>query len=335
MSSAPASGAGTLPEPLARALAWVGDRLPAFLPPPDPAARRDRLKPLSELALAHHWLAGRLGPGVRELGGWRDFLVEACAGGLAARAAAAEPGDALYLMQPYLWLRAAGHVVDDCEQVLRERARTGVRPGSPGVLHALEAAGLLRTGPDWAGLCRRAVLGRDWTDQDLTRDAYRVTHAVFYATDLGGTPPALSAPERDRLAALLHRLHGHALRAGRWDLLVETLIALRGVGAGDPAAEEAWAARRESLAVHCDGGTPLDETAALLLAGSRPDDATLFRSCYHATLADLLLQSLSVSVPGTPGPGRTPEPHETQGDPSPCPKPAHRQRPPLTRTSSS
>nr|WP_128092506.1 hypothetical protein [Streptomyces afghaniensis] len=118
-------------------------------------------------------------------------------------------------MQPYLWLRAAGHVVDDCEQVLRERARAGVRPGSPGVLHALEAAGLLRTGPDWAGLCRRAVLGRDWTDQDLTRDAYRVTHAVFYATDLGGAPLVLSAVERDRLAALLHRLHGHALRAGR------------------------------------------------------------------------------------------------------------------------
>ncbi|MFI6373740.1 DUF6895 family protein [Streptomyces sp. NPDC050546] len=330
MSSRPAEPAGVpLPRALTRALTWVGDRLPAFLPPPDPAAPRDRLKPLSELALAHHWLAGRLGAETRELRVWRDFLVEACGAGLAARAAAAREADALYLLQPYLWLRAAGHVVDECEQVLRDRARAGVRPGSPGVLHALEAAGLLRAGQDWAGLCRTAVLGRDRSDQELIRDAYRVTHAVFYATDMGGTPPALSAAERDRLAALLHRLRGHAERAGRWDLLVETLIALRGLGAAYPAAEEAWAARRETLAVHCHGGTPLDETAAGRLARTRPrpDDAALFRSCYHATLADLLLQSLS--VPGTR------QTTETQGDPSPCPKPPHRQRPPLTRTSSS
>ncbi|MFJ8716687.1 DUF6895 family protein [Streptomyces violaceus] len=331
MTYGPATRPATLPEPLTRALTWVGDRLPAFLPPPDPAAPRDRLKPLSELALAHHWLAARLGPGVRELDGWRDFLVEACSGGLTARAATAGPADALYLMQPYLWLRAAGQVVDACEDVLRVRARAGVRPGSPGVLHALEAAGLLRTGQDWAGLCRTAVLGRDRTEEDLTRDAYRVTHAVFYATDMGATAPALSTTERDRIAALLHRLRGLAERAGRWDLLIETHIALRGVGAGSPAAEEEWAARRETLAVHCHGGTPLDEAAAGRLARDRPgpDDPALFRSCYHATLADLLLQSLS-------GPGT----QETQGDLSPCPKPPSRQppsrqRPPLTRTSSS
>ncbi|MDF3145384.1 MULTISPECIES: hypothetical protein [unclassified Streptomyces] len=310
------------PGPTSRALAWVGDRLPSFLPPSDPTASRDRLKPLSELALVHFHLAGRLGP-TGELDDWREFLVAACTDGLAARAATAAPADGLYLMQPCLWLRAAGHRDDDCERVLRDQARAGLRPGSPGVLHALQAAGLLRTPPDWPGLCRTRVLRREWTDEDLVRDAYRVTHAVFYATDMGRTTLALSPAEQDRFVSLLERLRAYARDAGRWDLLIETLIALRGIGAAAPAAEDAWAVRREELAVHCDGGTPLDEAAVRLLtrSRSRPDEAALFRSCYHATLADLLLQSLSVPAP--------------EGDPAPCPKPSHPKAPSLTRTSSS
>ncbi|WSD68345.1 hypothetical protein OG978_13580 [Streptomyces sp. NBC_01591] len=112
-----------------------------------------------------------------------------------------------------------------------------------------------------------------------------------------GARPAdltITATEQERLVNLVERLRSYAFGAGRWDLLIETLIALRGLNSANRAAEAAWMVRRGLLGPPCHGGVPLDDAAArqITLLAPTPRDPVLFRSCYHATLAQLLLQAL-------------------------------------------
>lgn len=273
---------------------WVSTQLPQFAP--SHRGPRDQLKPISELALVYaHLTLNSIHPGLSEhIIKWHTFLSSQCrAPGLLERVRV-NPDDGLYVLQPYLWLRSTGYRDPLCEAMLRDLAGSARRPTSPGVLDALHQAGLVRREPRWTQLCRKFVLGRWFTDADLDREAYRITHAVFYASRFGYNRIALPPPELRALNALLTRLLRLAQHSRRWDLLIEVLIAKRGVGAADLEVEAEWNHRRAEFAARFNGGVPLSGMAVNDLVGDLAPPAA-FAHCYHATLADLLLQSARAS----------------------------------------
>ncbi|GAA4045844.1 DUF6895 family protein [Streptomyces shaanxiensis] len=284
---------GAAPQRLHQNLAWLGHHLPRFTPDPG-QEERSRFKPLTELAVIHASLtAWGAAAGDDTVGAaldrWRELLTEACTDGVVPRAARDRPADGLYVMQPYLWLRSTGYRSDACEDVLRFLQRDGHRPQSAGVLYSLRKAGYIRREIDWARLCRE-VLGRSYTPAALDHDAYRITHAVFYATDMGGARPALGDEETHRLAALLRRVAERADTGGRWDLLTEALVALSFLGAAPTTGDES-ALQRLAAAHRPDGAVPLDARAARELPTEPDEDSrrAVFGRCYHSTLVHVLL----------------------------------------------
>lgn len=268
-----------------RGLAWITGVLPSFapwaLPGGRPAEDRSRLKPLGELAMTAAYLGqwhaagGEPWPALDvALRRWRDFVADCCADERYLGSVRGDVGHGVYRVQPYAWLRATGVRVPAAEEVVRELWRAGGRPTSAGQIHSLGKGGLLRGAPRWDDLLRSRLLRPEWSDDELDRDAYRITHAVFYATDLGGRRPGLTDGERDRVSALLSRLAGRARRAGNWDRLVETGLAVRGLG-GTPAEGDR---RLVGRARFPSGALPRD-------AGVREES---FASCYHATLVAAL-----------------------------------------------
>ncbi|MGH3917242.1 MAG: DUF6895 family protein [Pseudonocardiaceae bacterium] len=248
------------------AAAWITAHLTDFVP----AGRgRARVKPLWELAMVHTYLA-QWSSGQRALEGWGTFLRQQCAAEGVLHEARFDRRNGLYLMQPYAWLRAGGQRDAACEQVIRQLWRAGAQPTSVGQVHSLWKAGFIPRTPDFDGFCRKQVLGRRWSDPALTRATYRITHAVFYATDLGGRPASLDAAERRAVGAVLRRAARLAHDIGHWDRMIECSLALRALGERDLD----WTAERGA-----DGAVPRERSVR----------SVTFADCYHSTLADLML----------------------------------------------
>ncbi|WP_447005899.1 DUF6895 family protein [Saccharothrix isguenensis] len=268
-----------------RGLAWITGRLPSFAPWGVPGGRppedRSRLKPLGELAMTATYL-GRwhadsalawpaLDTALRR---WREFVTACCADERYLALARGDTEHGVYRVQPYAWLRAGGVRMAEAEQVVRDLWRAGCRPTSVGQVHSLAKAGFVRDAPRWDDLFRRWLLRPEWSDAELDREVYRITHAVFYATDFGDRRPDLTDGERSTALAVLSRLAERSRRSRHWDRLVETTIAVRSLG-GTPCADD----RRQVR-------------GARLASGAVPRDADVggesFAACYHATLAALL-----------------------------------------------
>ncbi|GII91856.1 DUF6895 family protein [Sinosporangium siamense] len=246
-------------------------------------------KRVGELAMLHFYLGRRLRSGLpaadavhRHLRDWRRLLLRECGGTGYLRHLGSAPDSGLYHLQPYLWLRAAGHRTDLGEGTLRGLAARGVRPRSAGEFHALWTAGLVRDRPDWGSLLRRTAAvphGR------LRRDGYRLTHAVYYATDFGAHDARVPADVSDTAAGVLDRLLEEALAAGDHDLTGESLLALSCL----PPRDVGRAARREAVHVLAGARLPGGALPKNRASGSRPDGAEVpFRDCYHATMVDVL-----------------------------------------------
>ncbi|HEX6346053.1 DUF6895 family protein [Umezawaea sp.] len=266
---------------------WVTGRLEEFTPWAGSGGRgredRSRLKPFGELAMVFAYLtawAARATPPWPELDRvldrWRTFLVDRCSDERYLRQARADLDDGPYLMQPYAWLRSTGVRLPAAEDVVTELWRSGRGPTSIGQVHSFAKGGYVRGEPRWDDFCRRQVLAPTWSTGRIAREAYRVTHAVFYATDLGDRRTGLTSAERRSVAAVVERVADHARRTRHWDRLLEAVIATRSLGSS----VEPFARARADVerARSADGAVPRAADAG---GGG-------FAVCYHATLVGLL-----------------------------------------------
>ncbi|PRX51370.1 hypothetical protein B0I33_101524 [Prauserella shujinwangii] len=261
---------------IAQSTAWITERLRHFVPS---SGHRSRLKPLGELAMVYAYLVDwqrHIGTRLPQLERWRDFLHAQCTDERLLGLALAEHEDGLYRMQPYAWLRASGFRDPACEHVMRELWLAGCRPTSVGQIHSLWKGGFVRQEPDWDSFCRRQLLANPRLGECLSTEAYRITHAIIYVTDLGGRRPGLDAGELVAIRAIVNRVAQHSRAHRNWDRLIEASIALRALGGVlpprlDPAGDDVQANR-------IDGGVPRDSSVT----------TATFAGCYHATLVDLL-----------------------------------------------
>ncbi|MQA86927.1 MAG: hypothetical protein GEV03_20430 [Streptosporangiales bacterium] len=274
---------------------WVTESLPLFVPFEGTRPSRARLKAFAELSLVCAYLddrwAGNGAPArlAEHLSTWREFILRNCADGRYVDSARGDAEHGLYLMQPYLWLRATGYRSQRHEEAIRDLHRIGCRPTSPGVLHSLWKAGYVRAEPEWSTLCRKEILR--WTDGVESVDgptAYFITHLLFYATDFGGHGLGLSARETDQIVWVVERLLVRGLRLGAWDLVVELLTDLACLGAGQESLRHRAAAALEHARLS-SGALPANRDIEGTLRGTRsPAGGPIFARCYHPTLVDVL-----------------------------------------------
>ncbi len=273
---------------------WLTARLAQFVPGPPSVCARGMTKRCAELAMTccylREWVHdGSLpaDPFAVHLDAWEASLRRRCEDPALQRRALGEPGDALFHAQPYLWLRATGYRVCAWERALAGLACAGVRPASMGVLNVLWKAGLMRRAPDWRRALERWLA--EWNRHPETSDhnAYRVTHAAFYISDLGNRAPPVASVDLDRLAGHGRQLLERSVARRRWDLTGELLIALTCLGREDvshgPAAEAfcaSWPPAHPLAAARGDSAAHARETAA------DPDEA--FRRRYHTTIVNVL-----------------------------------------------
>lgn len=240
------------------------------------------VKRCGELALLHYYLrcwvddATLPEPALRpHLDAWAGLLQRLCRDPTRPLTPAAGDERGIYRLQPYLWLRAAGHRIAGCEAATERLARGGARPDSIGLYHCLWKAGLVRR-PNWPGAVARwlSIWGDD--AQSWDRSAYRITHAVFYITDFGNDEPRAAPADRRRLVHIAESLTQRWTTREHWDLVGELLIALACLGCSE---------------------TELYATATRLLGAARQPDGSVaglrstadaFRSGYHPTVVDVL-----------------------------------------------
>ncbi|WP_437502369.1 DUF6895 family protein [Sorangium sp. So ce1099] len=278
-------------------LSWVTRHLDAFIPWEDDRVSLASLKRLGDLSLPcsylHAWQASascsRL-PLAQHLPRWEAFLLRCCEDSRFLGAALADPEEGLYRMQIYAWLRVMGYRSARCEDVMRQLWKRGCVPRSVGALHCLWKAGYVRRQPDWAALCREHVLSREACVDSLdVWTTYRVTHALFYATDLGNQALPLPPGEADRIAAIVERLLDRFLQRGKWDVVGELMINLACLGRhGTPLYERA--ARAFAGTRLPDGAIPMNRVfeQEFHAAEGRMPDSEVFRWCHHPTLIDVL-----------------------------------------------
>lgn len=276
---------------------WITAHLPQFVPATASVPARGVTKRCAELAMTCSYLRmwvrhGSLpaAPFAAQLDAWQAMVQRRCEDLAVRRRALEDPDAALFHAQPYLWLRVTGYRSGAWEDALSELAADGVRPTSMGVLHLLWKAGLMRDQPDW----RRAlaVWLAAWGDRSEPWDhnAYRITHAAFYISDLGNEAPAAEPDDHERLVAHARRLLRRSVARRRWDLTGELLTAvscLDGEDALHRSATRAFCASwRQQLAA--DSGGTGD------LGHGRPDPDEAFRRKYHTAIVDLLRCAVTV-----------------------------------------
>jgi hypothetical protein len=271
---------------------WLTAHLAQFVAEPASIPARGLTKRCAELAMTCSYLRGWVREGslpaqpfAGQLNAWQRALERRCEDRGQRRRALADPAAALFHAQPYMWLRATGYRENAWEQALAGLSSAGVRPMSMGVLHLLWKAGLMRRQPDW-----RAALARwlaAWADDPDAWDhnAYRVTHAAFYISDLGNQAAPVAPGDLDRLVDASRRLLDRAVARRRWDLAGELLTALTCLGREDdahPQATRAFCASRRAHEPAVPGRTP-GET---------------FRRRYHTTIVNVLRCAVATRAAG-------------------------------------
>jgi uncharacterized protein DUF6895 len=273
---------------------WLTAHLTQFVPGPRSVGARGVTKRCAELAMTYSYLRAWVREGslpadpfAAELDAWQATLQRRCEDPALRRRALQEPDAALFHAQPYLWLRATGYRHDAWEHALAGLASDGVRPGSMGLLHLLWKAGLMRRQPDWSRALVRWLSA--WGDHPGAWDhnAYRITHAAFYISDLGNQAPPVALADRDRLSDRARRLLVRSVAQRRWDLTGELLIALTCLGGEDsthPQATRAFCGSRPRVLSAGSGQT--DGAGHGAEPAENPDEA--FRRRYHTTIVAVL-----------------------------------------------
>ena len=268
---------------------WLTAHLTQFVPGPAPVPARGMSKRCAELAMTCSYLRtwvrdGSLpaDPFAAPLDAWQAALQQRCEDPAARRRALEDPDAALFHAQPYLWLRVTGYRSDAWENALTGLASDGVRPTSMGVLHLLWKAGLMRHRPDWRCALERWLAAWSEHPEPWDHNAYRVTHAAFYISDLGNEAPPVAPADRARLVDHARRLLSRSVERRRWDLTGELLTAVSCIDGEDALHRSAtrafcasWREQLVSGAGNRDGRGRMD-----------PDEA--FRRRYHTAIVDVL-----------------------------------------------
>lgn len=286
------------------ALDWIAGRLEDF-GPDAPASRRAggsgpaARKPLAELALACAWL--RRSPRARadpRLGAAVSFVSEAMAQPALADRLLRDPDELPALVLLTAALHACGVRVETARrrqvQRLVDDSRLAARcDGALARLelrHVLDLGGFAHRLPPAGRLFAATPAARPLDPLHLSSaDGYGVTHAVFYAADLGRSPAAIGPRAAARVRALVRDLLGMRLHAGDWDLAGELAVSARCLGGLDSPLEP-LALERIGAAQRPDGSIPgrtfrqrhldqLDESERR---------SYKFARCYHPTLVAAL-----------------------------------------------
>jgi hypothetical protein len=235
---------------------------------------------------------------IREhLAEWRDFIVRHSADPAYAETLRKRPTQAFYLLLPYLVLRATGFRASYYEDTVKRLHRWGYLRSIEMVPYRildrqyfLWKSGYLRRESNWQQLYRNTILGRSrnvvYLDQDA---AYSITHTLFYLTDLGSRPPAITVSEVKRVTRIVECLLVHYWRLGNWDLVGELLINLNCLGMHQSLF---WrgASRAFLQAWRGDGAVPANGVGERELASGQglARDTRIFPVCYHTTLVGML-----------------------------------------------
>lgn len=273
---------------------WLTAHLTQFVPGPPSVRASGMTKRCAELAMTCSYLRAWVHDGslpadpfAVHLDAWQAILQRRCEDPVLRCRALQDPDAALFHAQPYLWLRVIGYRADAWEDALAGLASDDVRPASMGLLHLLWKAGLMPRQPDWSRALVRWL--SVWGDHPEAWDhnAYRVTHAAFYISDLGNQAPPVALADRDRLIDLARRLLVRSVAQRRWDLTGELLIALTCLGGEDSTHRQAtrafcafWRPQLTAVLRQTDGAVHHAERA------EDPDEA--FRRRYHTSIVDVL-----------------------------------------------
>lgn len=281
------------------AMRWLTASLTHFAPGPGPAwvDARAMTKRCTELALTHSYVRtwvdnGSLpaDPFGTDLEAWRSALEGHCTEQTPGERAGEDAADGLFHAQPYLWLRTTGYRLQSWEEELARLSAAAVRPGSVGIVHCLWKAGLVRSQPDWHRALVRWLTAWNGADHVSDHDAYRVTHAAFYITDLGNQDAPVEAADRDRLVDIARNLLGSSAVRGRWDLVGELLVALTCLGSDDAYQQDAARAFCAERALSAPAAAQPVASAGDETPEQR-DEA--FRRGYHTTMVDVLRCAVS------------------------------------------
>jgi hypothetical protein len=303
--SVPADVTATLDVLAAGALHWIHRNLEFF----DPTSGNTELpkaakaKAALELALlCHHWT--RLEPGdeglaeataiLRRVWRWPDFV----------QVIAAATGWVRQYELVYGALAPDGITDGPHQDTLAKLAAEGYLE-SPGTSPAVrletryyaDIAGVSHRMEPYDELYESSLLATRTTALPVThRDAYDITHSVFYLTDFGFRDPGLTGDERERALRIIGQLTDHCVRRDEWDLAAEFILAQFCLGA-DPVRTPSGAAgiARLAQAQLPDGAIPGRSPAQRAADSATAVD--FFRKAYHTTLVTALASLIISRVP--------------------------------------
>jgi hypothetical protein len=169
-----------------------------------------------------------------------------------------------------------------------------VRPASRDPFRVYELAYLRSLGrtAGWTTMATRLLhlVARD----PVNTPAYRITHAVFYATDFGSRPAPAPRYVRERLQGRLRAIADASVAVDNVDLLAEAQLALVLLDDQAPA-ESRWKAldAAQQPGGHVAGPREREASAELCERGLLSEEAATFVFCYHPTLAAMLAYALA------------------------------------------
>ena len=278
------------------AVAWVTRNLIRFRPYLTAELTADSIKALSELAILYSFLKDVGSDGedseVQDtIVPWESFLVEQCNTPKYAQMARKRPGQAFYLLMPYLALRRTGYRSPYHERTLDLLRRWRYPEAIEVVPHRLLdreyflwKAGCLDSEPDWIRQYEATSLRYMTHPQYLDDEgAYVFTHTLFYLTDFGRHKPPLPSVELKHLIQLGEYLVIHNWRHRQWDILGELLVGLRGLER-QRSRIYVDAANAFCETQHEDGSVPPGQDRKISNSHPSEDSEDLrFRHRYHTT----------------------------------------------------
>src|SRR5690625_894956 len=203
-----------------KSLSWLTHHLDNFSPIKNNEVSLDGLKVFSEISLLYAYLKTRNHPGFdEEILSWQPFFEKHLENKQYAEVIRKSPSLAYAFMFPYLLLRSTGYKSDYYEDSHQYMNRWGYYDSIELVPfrqldleYFLWKSGL-ENEPDWDKHFPATVLGRCQSSLALDEEAtYSITHTLFYMTDFGNRPIALSQSKIDKVTEILEALLLHFWR---------------------------------------------------------------------------------------------------------------------------